>query len=55
MSSVGLCVDVFWNSPVYLESLLSMLHFPVNPVEELELSQNFAKQQVQAWGRFFLQ
>ena len=38
---------------IYLESLLSMVHFPFNRVKELEVSHNCAKRQVKAWGRFF--
>ena len=35
----------------HLESLSDMVHFFQ---QELELSHNCAKQQVKAWGRFFL-
>ena len=39
---------------IYHESLSSMVHFPVNHVKELELSDNCAKQKVNGWGRFLL-
>ena len=37
---------------IYLESLACMVHFPFNHMNELELSYDFAKQHVKAWGRF---
>ena len=40
---------------IYLKSLSSMVHFPFDHMKELELGHNCAKQQVKAWGRFFLQ
>ena len=37
---------------IYLDSLACMVHFPLNHMNELELSYNCAKRHVKAWGRF---
>ena len=41
-----------FSSNSQMASLVCMVHFPFNHVNEFELSYNCAKQHVKAWARF---